>query len=575
MRGKITHDIEIGVGKNPTPYARVESVAMIAVSPAQDVQALRAYPGVLGGDDDGDGLDSLVARLAMPAARRLFDEITGVEPNPRGRRLRRLLLDRLNRARPERAQRLFTSLFEPFLCADLSLLAAPFPVPWLITRPDIAAFWQVLAAVPLRPLAPMVGAELDEMARDRLVDEAITCPAALRRREELAQTAAQALDTALMSSTATRDILGLVNAARRRILAWQGIAADDARPLVRADITQMVTLLRLGSLVAPQVRLIRRRTADATGDDGAVLRQAIAVVQAQAVAATLLGPEHAAAAAVVPAMALHANAAYVPVAAALARRPDDPAAPVAAAALLGHYAVCVQGLVKALSLPDDPACRARAEAGLIRHGRLREALQASGLADALGDTLALRLKAIAAPLDDLVEHVLCPAALAGATAVAEQETIDAGRAEWLCRWIRRWEGQMRREGRMTAFTIAWRARLALALDHGVHRAIRESGQLTEARAMARLGLLARLGRLHAAVGLDMAEVLPVTSHTLLTICEMAIHAQFRAEARPDLDDRAVIATFVARIRAEAARTARRWVAPDHQRLITLATKAGY
>ncbi|MGU7875753.1 hypothetical protein, partial [Escherichia coli] len=96
--------------------------------------------------------------------------------------------------------------FEPFLSTDLDLLRAPFPVPWLLTRPDVAAFWSVLAAVPLRRLAPIVGAELDMVSRNRLVEEAIDCPAALRRRDELARAAAAALDTALTSSSATRDI---------------------------------------------------------------------------------------------------------------------------------------------------------------------------------------------------------------------------------------------------------------------------------------------------------------------------------------------------------------------------------
>jgi hypothetical protein len=555
---------------------------MIAVSHAPDVQALRAYPAVLGGDD-GDALDRLVARLAMPAARRLFDEITGQAANPRGRRLRRLLLDRLNQARPDRAQRLFTSLFEPFLCPDLSLLAAPYPVPALITRPDVAAFWQVLSAAPLRRLAPMVGAELDEMARDRLVEDAILSPGALRRRDELARTAAEALDAVLMSSSATRDILGLLNAARRRLLEWQGADLDDVRQLARTDIVHIVTLLRLGPLAAPQVALVRRRTAQVPLNDAAMLGQAAAIAQGQAVVATLLGPDRAADAAVVPAMALHAGAAYLPVATALARRPDDPATPVAASALLGHYAACVRGLVKTLShlvaapdrLIDDPAARALAEAGLARHGRIRDALQATGLADALGDPFKIRFKAIAAPLDEMVEHLLCPAALARAGAVAEQAEAEVAPVDWLCRWIRCWEGQMRREGRLTAFTVAWRARLALALEQGVHRATREAGALSEARAMARLAQLARLGRLHMAVGLDLGPALPVTSHTMLTICEIAIHAQFRAEAEPDLEERAVVATFIARIRAEAARTARRWVAADHQRLITLAAKAGY
>lgn len=546
---------------------------MIAASPFQDVQALRAYPAVLG-DDQGDELDSLVARLEMAAARRLFDEVSRSGASQRSRRLRRLLLDRLNNARPDRVQRLFTSLFEPFLSTDLDLLRAPFPVPWLVTRPDVAAFWSVLAAVPLRRLAPTVGAELDLMSRDQLVEDALDCPVALRRRDELARVAADALDTALMSSSATRDILAHVNAARRRLIAWPHLDPDDLRPLVRADVAQFVTLLRFGALLGPQLRLVRRRTAEVAGGDAAVLRQAVAISQAQAVAATLLGPELAADAAAIPALALHANVAYLPVAATLARRPDDPAAPATATALLGHYAACVQVLVKAMSQPGG-IDRPRAEAWLVRHGRLRDALVATGLTDLAGHPLALRLKAIAAPLDELVEHGLCRAALKGATAIADQQTTEIGDIDWLCRWIRQWEGQMRREGRLTAFTIAWRARLALALEQGVHRAIRESGDLSEAHALSRLRLLGRLGRLHAAAGLDIAEALPATSHTMLTICETAIHAEFRGEGRPHLDDRAIVATFVARVRAEAARTARRWTSPDHQRLIALAARAGY
>jgi len=532
---------------------------MTAISGFQDARPPGPVPPGLAADGPAS-LDGLVARLAMPAARRLFDEVVAGDGSPRGRHLRGLLLNRLNGARPARAQRLFTSLFDPFLCPDAGLLAAPFPVPWAITRPDVAALWQVLAAVPLRRLLVQVTAELDLASRDQLVDDALAGPQGRRRRDEMAAIAIAALETALTSASATRDLCSLIDSARRPWL--DGALAAAARPVARADLVQIVALLRLGPLAAPQVALVRRRL---TGDVG----QFVVVAEAQAVVATLLGAGRAADAAIVPAVALHARAAYLPVAAALARRPSDPATRDAVTALLGHYAACVQDLVALLSRPADCATRRdAADAGLARHGRIRHALHDTGLAAALGEPLRARLRAIAAPLDDLVERVLCPDALAQAAA-------DAPTAGWLCGWIRRWEGQMRHEGVMTTFTIAWRARLALVLEDGVRHAITDAGTLTDAQAAGRLGRLARLARLHATAGLDIAEALPVTSRTLLAICEAGIHAQFRGDGGPDRDERAVIAVVVARVRAEMARTRRRWASAGHQHLAALAVKAGY
>lgn len=138
----------------------------------------------MGVDKEGD-LDRLVAGLPNQAVPRLIDAMAGWQGGgSRAEEVRLRIVTGLNGRRPQKARRLFTSLFDPMLSSDAILPFAGRWMPGLLHRVDIGGLWSVLSQSAMAGLAAEVQATLSAMARDTLLDQVLQSPEAtdLRRR---------------------------------------------------------------------------------------------------------------------------------------------------------------------------------------------------------------------------------------------------------------------------------------------------------------------------------------------------------------------------------------------------------
>ena len=120
--------------------------------------------------DSKDELNQILAvlanRLPRRAVRALIAELpTTGSSGERAESARKTLIEQLNRPRPNRARRLFTSLVEPLLTDDPVLLegGGSESVPGLIQRADLAGHWAALLTGSFARLAYEVQARLDQL----------------------------------------------------------------------------------------------------------------------------------------------------------------------------------------------------------------------------------------------------------------------------------------------------------------------------------------------------------------------------------------------------------------------------
>lgn len=547
---------------------------------------------------EGAVLGELISRLEPGAARRLLDEIAqGLQEGAKARVAQRALIDRLNQRRPHRAQRLFTSLFEPFLTDDLSLLAAPVAVPGLLTRPDVAALWTILSRTALTRLVPAVSAELDKAAREQLIDDVIASRLGQARRGEMQRLALTFLANALARGDTVRDLLMQLNQARQELFRTQPPyfgpypIAGMIRPLERAELRALHDLLArdpgLDTGLGRALAIAERLTAPEEAPD---LADAIEAEQAQA--AARLRPGRAALALWVPMVVLHARRCYAATAFNLARRAGEPGMPTVGEALLGHYSTCVQGLVIGLAeaLPgkgDGPLAVTAPTQDFLddrldQYQAILGALQVSGLADSQDRKLAALFRAPWAALEGFITGRLCPALVARVEAIASQPRFaasDHAVVTWACRWVWRWKLMLEEFGFLSREAANWRDVVGDHLDRGMAQASRDDAIKGAAADVEverlRLAQLGRLRQLYQALDLDVGRGLSVISRGQLRSCRAAIERQLTERVMPDPDERAVVAAMVALIRAEVNKTRRSWVNAELSEFVDRAKAAGY
>jgi hypothetical protein len=546
---------------------------------------------------DGAVLGELISRLEPNAARRLLDEIAqGLQDGSKARVAQRALIDRLNQRRPHRAQRLFTSLFEPFLSDDLALLSAPVAVPGLLTRPDVAALWTILSRTALTKLVPAVSAELDEAAREQLIDDVIASRLGQSRRGEMQRMALMFLGNALARGDSARDLLQQLNQSRQGLFHAQPPYFGPypigglIRPLEKAELRALHDLLaRDPGLVAGVGRALAVADRLAATDEAPELAHAIE--EAETAAAGSLGPERDALALWVPMVVLHARRRYAATAFYLARRAGEPGMPTVGEALLGHYSTCVQGLVIGLTeaLPD------KGEGALTITGRAQDflddlldqyqailgALQVSGLADSQDRKLAALFRAPWTSLENFVTGRLCPTLVRRVEAMGAQPRFpapDHATVAWACRWAWRWKLLLEEFGFLSREVANWRDVVGDHLDRGMALASRDDaikGGTPDQVERLRLAQLGRLRQLYQALDLDTTRGLSVISRGQWRTCRAAVERQLTEGVMPDPDERAIVTAMVTLIRAEVKKTQRTWVNAELSEFVDRAKSAGY
>ena len=563
------------------------------LTPAQIASAL-GDGSVLG---EGAVLGELIAQLEPGAARRLLDEIAhGLQEGARARVAQRALIDRLNQRRPHRAQRLFTSLFEPFLTDDLSLLSAPAAVPGLLTRPDVAALWTILSRTALTKLVPAVSAELDEAAREQLIDDVIASRLGQARRQEMQRLAQMFLANALARTDTSRDLLQQLNNSRAGLFQLQPPLfgpfpiAGAIRPLERAELRALHDLLaRDPGLMAGVAHALEAADRQPGPEAGPELAETIERIQAEA--ADSLTPERSGQSVWVPLVMLHRRKRYAATAFYLAHRAGEAGSAQVGEALLGHYSTCVQGMVIGLTqaVPGKgegplaiPTRVQRFLGGqLDQYQEILGALQISGLADSQDRKLAALFRAPWASLESLIIGKLCPALVRRAEAIAAQPRFaapDQATVAWACHWVWRWKQMLEAFGFLSQEAVNWREAVAGQLDQGMAQASRDDalkGGTADQAERLRLAQLSRLRQLYQMLDLDPGRGLSVISRAQLRTCRAAIERQLAEGVMPDPDERAVVAAMVALIRAEVKKTQRSWVNAELAEFVDRAKAAGY
>lgn len=554
-------------------------------------------PDALAALGDGAVLGELISRLEPNAARRLLDEIAqGLQDGNKARVAQRALIDRLNQRRPHRAQRLFTTLFEPFLSDDLALLSAPVAVPGLITRPDVAALWFILSRTALTRLVPAVSAELDEAAREQLIDDVIASRLGQARRGEMQRLAQMFLGNALARGDSARDLLQQLNQSRQALFRAQPPhfgpypITELIRPLERAELRALHELLARDPGLITGVKQALA-AADRLKADHVAPDLANAIERAETVAAASLGPERDHLALWVPMVTLHARQCYAATGFYLARRAGEPGMPTVGEALLGHYSTCVQGLVIGLTqaLPDQGEGILNIpgrtldflDAQLDHYQQILGALQVSGLAESQDRKLAALFRAPWASLETFITGRLCPMLIRRVDAIAAHPRFaaaDHATVAWACQWVWRWKLMLEEFGFTSREVANWRDAMHDHLDRGMALAARDEairGGEPDQIERERLAHYGRLRQIYQALELDAASGLSAISRGQLRTCRAAIDRQLTEGVLPDPDERAIVAAMVTLIRAEVKKTQRSWVNAELSEFVDRAKSAGY
>jgi hypothetical protein len=161
---------------------------------------------------------ALMPRLPGAAVRDLMNDLE--EKHGRGERgqaIRRIIVDELNRRRPNRAQRLFTSLVEPLLVDDEIMIRAPGFVPGLLTRLDVGVMWDYLRKAALADLARDAQSRLDEICRTDPIERALMSPTALELRNRMRLAAVTHLDVTLRNRRGLDDVIEPLSATAFKV----------------------------------------------------------------------------------------------------------------------------------------------------------------------------------------------------------------------------------------------------------------------------------------------------------------------------------------------------------------------
>ncbi len=168
-----------------------------------------------------------------------------------------ILVDFLNRRRPNRAQRLFTELFEPVLISDPALLRHNRYVPGVYQRFDIGALWGELSRDAFPGLAETAQARVDDLARAMLVEDALKSPDLRRMQADMRCAALEHLEKLRKSRSALGKFMTAVNEARTAAGSIAGggnadAARDTLPPLDRKfldDVEEWLSFVEISGAV--------------------------------------------------------------------------------------------------------------------------------------------------------------------------------------------------------------------------------------------------------------------------------------------------------------------------------------
>jgi hypothetical protein len=483
-------------------------------------------------DELNQNLAVLANRLPRRAVRALIAELPASgSASERQGLARRTLIDELNRPRPNRARRLFTSLVEPLLTDDPVLLEAggSESVPGLIQRADLAGYWAALLASGFAAVADAVQARLDVLCADTVIEDVFRTAEAHALRERLRRSALDVIEAESKAAQKRTRFVTAVNAERNADITRRFGWTEAPLPVTWKAVEQFRALLAVSEGALPILDSLGHDIPGGAASSDAAIEYA-ALVQA---IATLEGrfptePDRAVAIIHAVAVALHRRARYDLIVPILRPHAADhgAAAPQIAAAMTSHLRGTARAIVRQLSavcpvrdafeaVVLDAAARSTLDALLDRYAAVLEATVKAGLID--HQALRFPVRVAYGELQAAIEKTVIPrlaARVAAAGAARFQPVMDHADVVRLASWLTLWTATMNRVSLTGETAVAWRDEAIADLRKEFDAAIRlEPG----ADLLLRMGHLARLHELLSSLGGDITQWLMVISVNTLSI----------------------------------------------------------
>ncbi len=522
-------------------------------------------------------IDELVNRLPAGLVHALLSEIESMddEPSDRVRLVRHYVIEFLNRQRTNRARRLFTNLFEPFLIDDDALYHADAAAPAMVQRVDVGALWDVVSRDAFPLLAVQAQETLDRMARTELLERALRSEAALALRERMRVAARRHLERVAADRKLMEAMLADMARNRPRRSKLLSANLNRALPVEAATAHTFLAVLalpndELGAViegldaVPPESDGIdaRDRDAEALYDAMVALVERAPERRPGPSAALLLGLS-----------VLNVRRNYPVVAHVIRMLGDRPNLHEGLSdGLIAHVkavsracTVLLSGALRvadrAPGAPVRPSARekSRIEALMARLEALCEAVEDSGLLEERRPGAVLReaREAAARVVTTRIAAVALERAAAAAASRRGPE-VDHADAVWLVRTVWLWRRQWRPDGPEGRELAKWRDTVLDELRANTERVLKfgEEESLDE-----RMAHLMRIDALCQAFNRRVSDWIGTSSQSMARL----IGHRLRGAAAIGDDERAVIDRILRAVRSDVQAT-RAWKSDE---LVTL------
>lgn len=540
--------------------------------------------------DDGEKvlrekIDALVAKLPAGLVYSLLSEIEQMDAGApdRVKLVRGYVIDYLNRQRPNRARRLFTSLFESFLIDDEALYHAGQPIPYAVQRADVGALWDLTSREAFPLLAVQCQETLDLMTKTELLDHALRSPASRELREQMRVATIRHIDRAFANRKLLESLLAEMTRNRNRRAKLLSAHINRSPPFAAETLHGLRVILELSDAdVADLADRLAAIPAGPTRDgptrDGEAAEEAADQIGDESGGLALTAAVDGVSA-LYEASALNVRHAYGP-AGRLLRRRDAESLRVdpLAVCLAGHFVGVARAftaiLMGALRINDRMAGatirpssrdRARLDGLLLRLEQVVEAVGASGLRDDRLTEPQFQLAWDAAA--KIINTRVAAAALERAALVAaarKQPTIDQDDVVWLAGLVQRWREVSLAFG-LDAFDLAkWRETLLDEMRACTDKAMRfEDGETLDER----MEHLLRINAVCAVFGKTVGDWIPPSSHNMN---KLVVHRLSNAPTICPME-RSLIKIVIDHVRDELARS-RYWKSNDLVAMLELADR---
>jgi hypothetical protein len=525
-------------------------------------------------------IDALVTKLPAGLVYSLLSEIEQMDAQSpdKVRMVRGYVIDYLNRQRPNRARRLFTSLFEAFLIDDEALYHAGQPIPYAVQRADVGALWDALSHEAFPLLAVQCQETLDMMTKAELLDRALRSPAAKELREQMRTATIRFVDHAFANRKVLEGFLAEMTRNRTRRSKLLSAHINRSPPFSADTLHGMRVILELAGEDAEDVAARLAAIPTAPPHDGEEAEAQADRIGDAAGALALLGPGENAAA-LFEASVLNVRQAYAPAGRLLRRRePEALRSDPLAVCLTGHFVGVARAFTAILmgvlrindrshgaSIRPSNRDRARLDGLLVRLEQVVEAVGASGLRD---DKLTepqfhMAWDGAAKIINSRVAAVALERA-AVAAAARKQGLIDQTDVVWLVGLVQRWRDVSVAFGLDAFDLVKWRETLMDEMRGCCDKAMRfEEGETLDER----MEHLLRIDAICAVFRQPISGWIPASSHNMT---KLVSHRLINAPVIGPAEQR-LIEDVLSHVRDELKRS-RYWKSNDLVEIIDMADK---